>query len=414
MEKFAFTHIQANEILAMRLRRLTGLEREELEAEYKELLQQIEMYRQILSGRNTILAEVRKEITAVKEQYGDERRTAIMDEGGEFAIEDLIADEDMVVTVSNQGYIKRVPVSTYRQQRRGGRGVAGAQAKDEDFVKDLFIASTHQYMLFFSTRGRVYWRKVHELPKASRTARGRAIVNVLSLTGDERVTACLPVRDLKDEEKMVFMVTRAGIVKKTALKAFSNPRATGIIAIDLEKDDLLIDVQITSGEDNILIATYKGMSIRFPEKDVRAMGRNARGVIGIRLGKDDDRVIGTSIAADDSTVLSVTENGYGKRTKVGEYRLQHRGGQGIINIKTTARNGNVVEMLTVDDLDEIVVVATDGIVMRTSLKDIRTIGRNTQGVRIMKPRDGAKISAVARAVAEEKEEQLTEESGSDS
>ncbi len=414
MEKFAFTHIQANEILAMRLRRLTGLEREELEAEYKELLQQIEMYRQILSGRNTILAEVQKEITVVKEQYGDERRTAIMDEGGEFAIEDLIADEDMVVTVSNQGYIKRVPVSTYRQQRRGGRGVAGAQAKDEDFVKDLFIASTHQYMLFFSTRGRVYWRKVHELPKASRTARGRAIVNVLSLTGDERVTACLPVRDLKDEEKMVFMVTRSGIVKKTALKAFSNPRTTGIIAIDLEKDDQLIDVQITSGEDNILIATYKGMSIRFPEKDVRSMGRNARGVIGIRLGKDDDRVIGTSIAADDSTVLSVTENGYGKRTKVGEYRLQHRGGQGIINIKTTARNGNVVEMLTVDDLDEIVVVATDGIVMRTSLRDIRTIGRNTQGVRIMKPRDGAKISAVARAVAEEKEEQLTEGSGSDS
>jgi DNA gyrase subunit A len=306
------------------------------------------------------------------------------------------------------GYIKRVPVSTYRKQRRGGRGVAGAATKDEDFVKDLFIASAHQYMLFFSTRGRVYWRKVHELPKASRTARGRAIVNVLSLTGDERVTACLPVRDLKDEEKMVFMVTRNGVVKKTALKAYSNPRATGIIAIDLEKGDELIDVQITSGEDNILIATYKGMSIRFPEKDVRAMGRNARGVRGIRLGKDD-RVIGTSIAPDESTVLSVTENGYGKRTKVGEYRLQHRGGSGIINIKTTARNGNVVEMLTVDDLDEIVVVATDGIVMRTSVKDIRTIGRNTQGVRVMKPREGAKVSAVARAVAEEKEEQITEE-----
>jgi len=411
MEKFAFSHIQANEILAMRLRKLTGLEREELEAEYKELLQLIEMYQRILSGRNTILAEVQKELIVVKEQYGDERRTAIMDEGGEFAIEDLIADEDMVVTVSNQGYIKRVPVSTYRKQRRGGRGIAGAATKEEEFVKDLFIASTHQYMLFFSTRGRVYWRKVHELPKASRTARGRAIVNVLNLTGDEQVTACLPVRDLKDEVKMVFMVTRRGIVKKTALKAFSNPRATGIIAIDLEKGDELIDVQITSGEDNILIATYKGMSIRFPEKDVRAMGRNARGVIGIRLGKDDDRVIGTSIATDDSTVLSVTENGFGKRTKVGEYRLQHRGGSGIINIKTTKRNGNVVEMLTVDDLDEIVVVATDGIVMRTSLKDIRTIGRNTQGVRIMKPKEGAKISAVARAVAEEKEEQLTEGAG---
>jgi len=233
---------------------------------------------------------------------------------------------------------------------------------------------------------------------------------VLNLSGDERVTACLPVRDLKDENKMVFMVTRQGVVKKTALKAYSNPRATGIIAIDLEKGDELIDVQITTGEDNILIATYKGMSIRFPEKDVRSMGRNARGVRGIRLGKDDF-VIGTSIAEDESTVLSVTENGYGKRTKVGEYRLQHRGGSGIINIKTTARNGNVVEMITVDDLDEIVVVATDGIVMRTSVKDIRTIGRNTQGVRIMKPRDGAKVSAVARAVAAEKEEIITEEAG---
>ncbi|MBX7256341.1 MAG: DNA gyrase subunit A [Candidatus Hydrogenedentes bacterium] len=400
MERFGFTHVQANEILAMRLRRLTGLEREELEKEYQELLKEIERFKQILSSERTILAEVRKEILEVRDKYGDERRTQILGERSEFSVEDLIADEDMVVTVSNEGYIKRVPVNAYRKQRRGGRGVTGMETKEEDFVKDLFIASTHQYMLFFTNRGKVYWRKVHELPKASRTARGRAIVNVLELTGDEVVTACLPVRDLNDDGKFVFMVTKDGTVKKTELKAFSNPRATGIIAIDLDKGDELIEVSITSGNDNILIATYLGMAIRFPESDVRPMGRNARGVIGVRLDKGD-RVIGVSIAHEEQTVLSVTENGFGKRTQVGEYRLQHRGGQGIINIKTTARNGNVVAMMTVDDNDEIVVVSTDGIVIRTTVKDIRTIGRNTQGVKVMTPNEGAKISAVGRAVTED-------------
>ncbi|MFA6239797.1 MAG: DNA gyrase subunit A [Candidatus Hydrogenedentales bacterium] len=403
IERFEFSHVQANEILAMRLRRLTGLEREELEKEYQELLKEIERFKQILSSDRTILAEVRKEIVLVRDKYGDERRTQILGERSEFCVEDLIADEDMVVTVSSEGYIKRVPVNAYRKQRRGGRGVTGMETKEEDFVKDLFIASTHQYMLFFSNRGKVYWRKVHELPKASRTARGRAIVNVLELTGDERISACLAVRDLNDEGKYVFMVTKDGTVKKTELKAFSNPRATGIIAIDIDKGDELIEVSITSGSDNILIATYLGMAIRFPESDVRPMGRNARGVIGIRLDKGD-RVIGVSIARDERTVLSVTENGFGKRTQVGEYRLQHRGGQGIINIKTTARNGNVVAMMTVDDSDEIVVVSTDGIVIRTTVKDIRTIGRNTQGVKVMTPSEGAIISAVGRAVPEEEGE----------
>jgi DNA gyrase subunit A len=262
-------------------------------------------------------------------------------------------------------------------------------------------------MLFFTNLGRVYWRKVHELPKAGRTARGRAIVNVLSLSSEERVTAVLPVHDLNAEEQFVFMVTRKGLIKKTALKAYSNVRAKGIIALDLNKGDELIEVQITSGEDNILIATYKGMSIRFPEKDARPMGRTARGVIGIRLD-ESDYVVGVSLAQDDRTVLSVTENGFGKRTKVGEYRLQHRGGRGIINIKTSARNGNVVSMQTVDDHDELVLVATDGIVIRTSVKDIRTIGRNTQGVKVMTPQAGAKVTAVARAVAEEKEDEMTE------
>ena len=405
--RFGFSEVQANAILAMRLRRLTGLEREELVNEYRDLLKEIERLRHILSSEKTILAEVRREILIVREKYGDERRTELLDELGEFRVEDLIADENMVVTVSNEGYIKRLPVSTYRKQRRGGRGIAGMETKEEDFVKDLFIASAHQYMLFFTNRGRVHWRKVHELPKAGRTARGRAIVNVLNLGDGERATAFLPVRDLDEDGLFVFMVTSRGVVKKTALKAFSNPRAAGIIALELDEGDELIDTQITSGGDNILIATHEGLAIRFPEKDVRPMGRTARGVIGIRLN-EGDYVVGVSLAQDDRTVLSVTENGFGKRTLVEEYRLQHRGGQGIINMKTTDRNGNVVAMLTVDDDDEIVLVATDGVVIRTSVKDIRTIGRNTQGVKVMTPQPGATVTAVARALGEKKEEEATE------
>ena len=406
--EFDLSEVQANAILAMRLRRLTGLERDALEEEYLALIKEIERLRLILSSRKNILSVIRNETKAIKKEFGDERRTLISEDIDDLSIEDLIADEDMVVTVSNAGYIKRLPVTTYRSQRRGGRGVAGMDTKDEDFVSDLFIASTHQYMLFFTNTGRVYWRKVHELPKAGRTARGRAIVNVLDLKGDETITAFLPVRDLNEDDRYILMLTERGIVKKTALKNFSNPRPSGIIAIDLDKDDRLIEVLITSGKDNILIATFKGLAIRFPESDVRTMGRTARGVIGIRLRKDD-RVIGVSLAGDDMTVLSVSENGYGKRTKVGEYRLQHRGGQGIINMKTTARNGNVVGMLTVDDQDEIVLVSTAGVVIRTAIKDIRAIGRNTQGVRVMAPSKGganAKVSAVARAVAASKEDEV--------
>ena len=414
MKKFGLSLVQTNAILAMRLRRLTGLQREELENEYLELMKLIEQLRHILSSRKTLLVEVRKEIEEVREKFGDERRTEILADATEFTLEDMIADEDMVVTVSNEGYIKRLPVSTYRSQKRGGRGVAGMDTKEEDFVKDLFIASTHQYMLFFTSKGRLYWRKVHELPKASRTAKGRAMVNVLNLKdNEETVTAFLPVRDLKDESKFILMVTKDGTVKKTALKNFSKPRSSGIIAIGLEQEDSLIDVQITGGDDNILIGTRKGMSIRFPEKDVRPTGRTSRGVRGIKLGKED-YVIGVSIASDDMTVLSVSENGFGKRTKVGEYRVQHRGGSGIINIKTTARNGEVVGMMTVDDKDELVLVATDGVVMRSKIKDIRTIGRNTQGVKLMKPNEGAKVAGAARAIAEEAHDEVTgEDEGGD-
>jgi DNA gyrase subunit A len=408
IERFGFTVVQANSILAMRLRSLTGLEREELEQEYAELLKTIERFRMILSSRQNMLVEVRRELEEVRDKYGDERRTELLDDEGEFSVEDLIADEVMVVTVSNGGYIKRVPVDTYRKQRRGGRGVAGMETKDDDFVRDLFIATAHQYMLFFSNRGQVYWRKVHELPKGSRTSRGRAIANVLALEGDEHISVCLPVRDLNEAERYILMVTRQGILKKTVLTAFSNPRSAGIRAIDLDDGDELMDVQLTSGQDTILIATFKGMAIRFPESDVRPMGRTARGVKGVNL-QEGDYVIGTSIAGEEQTVLSVTEHGFGKRTKVEEYRLQHRGGQGIINIKASERNGNVVAMLTVDDDDEIVVISTDGVVIRMAVKDLRTIGRNTQGVKIMTPTKGAWVSAVAKALGEKKEEQATEQ-----
>jgi len=405
--EFAFSEVQANAILAMRLRRLTGLEREELESEYAELLKEIESYQQILSGPLTILAEVRKEIVAIKEKYGDARRTMLGAEAGDFTTEELITEENMVVTVSNGGYIKRLPVSTYRQQRRGGKGVAGMATKEDDFVKDLFIASTHDFMLFFTNRGQLHWRKVYELPQAGRTARGRAMVNVLALQSEERVTAFMNVRDLTEEGKYLLMVTRKGIIKKTALNQFKNVRAAGIRALELDGDDELIAVKITGGTDNVLIATHEGMAIKFPEKDVRPMGRNARGVIGMKLAPED-RVIGVSIAHDDHTVLSVTENGFGKRTKISEYRLQMRGGKGIINIKTTARNGKVVAMMTVTDMDEIVLASTDGIVIRTGVSGISTIGRNTQGVRLMKPGEGAKVSGAAWAVADEAEEMITE------
>jgi DNA gyrase subunit A len=372
------------------------------------LLKLIAKLRHILSSERTILAEVRREILEVREKYGDARRTKIIRKTKEFRIEDLIADEPMVVTVSNEGYIKRLPVTTYRKQKRGGRGITGMDTKEEDFVKDLFIANTHNYMLFFTNKGRVYWRKVHELPKASRTARGRAMANVLDLASDERVTVCLSVQDLNEPGKQVFFVTSKGIVKRTPLKDFSNPRSTGIRAIKLEADDVVIDVALTSGKDNILLATYQGQAIRFPETDVRSMGRTAGGVIGIRLAKDD-RVVGMSVAGEDTTVLTVTENGFGKRTTVSEYRIQHRGGSGIINIKTTERNGRVVGMLTVADDDEVVLVATDGVVMRMGVKDLRKIGRNTQGVKLMVPSEGAKVSAVARAIPEAKEDRITEE-----
>ncbi|MGC8738325.1 MAG: DNA gyrase subunit A [Candidatus Hydrogenedens sp.] len=388
---------QAKAILAMPLRRLTGLERKELQEEYDNLLKEIKRLKHILSSRENILAEVRKEVEKIREKYGDERKTEILETIEDFDIEDLIADEAMIITVSNQGYIKRMPQTTSRKQRRRGQGVMGMETPEDDFVKHVFTATAHEYLMFFTNEGRVYWRKVHEIPEAGRTARGRNIKNLLALGDKEKVTAFLSIKNLKDESKFLFMVTRKGLVKKTPLFAYSKPRSTGIQAITLEQGDELMDVLVTSGIDNVLLATHRGLAIRFPEKDVRPMGRTAQGVVGIRLDKDD-YVVGVSVAKDNLTVLTVTENGYGKRTEVKEYRIQHRGGKGIINIQTQERNGNVVTMLTVSDDEDIVVVATDGKMLRIPVKSIRVIGRNTKGVQLMNLREGAKIASADKAI----------------
>jgi len=389
MEKFKLTETQAKAILEMRLQRLTGLEREKIETEYKEVTKLINSLKKILSSEKAILDVVRKELLEVKEKYGDERRTEIVGETADFRIEDLIADEDMVITISHGGYIKRLPMSAYRRQRRGGRGVTGAELKEEDFVEDVFIASAHQHILFFTDRGRVYWQKVHEIPQAGRAAKGRAIVNLLKLSPGESVTAFLNVREF-EEGKHIFMATEQGIVKKTALMAFSNPRKGGIIAVLLKKDDKLINARLTDGEDYILLATRDGQAIRFPETDVRSMGRSSRGVKGISLRKGD-RVIGMTVAKPDTTVLVATENGYGKRTKAEQYRLQKRGGSGVINIKTSARNGRAVGMMTVSDTDEVVLITTGGKIIRSPVSGISVIGRNTQGVRLISLKKGDKV-----------------------
>ena len=395
MEKFKLTETQAKAILEMRLQRLTGLEREKIETEYKEVTKLINSLKKILSSEKAILDVVRKELLEVKEKYGDERRTEIVGETADFRIEDLIADEDMVITISHGGYIKRLPMSAYRRQRRGGRGVTGAELKEEDFVEDVFIASAHQHILFFTDRGRVYWQKVHEIPQAGRAAKGRAIVNLLKLSPGESVTAFLNVREF-EEGKHIFMATEQGIVKKTALMAFSNPRKGGIIAVLLKKDDKLINARLTDGEDYILLATRDGQAIRFPETDVRSMGRSSRGVKGISLRKGD-RVIGMTVAKPDTTVLVATENGYGKRTKAEQYRLQKRGGSGVINIKTSARNGRAVGMMTVSDTDEVVLITTGGKIIRSPVSGISVIGRNTQGVRLISLKKGDKVGAIALA-----------------
>lgn len=398
MKKFKLSERQAKAILEMRLQRLTGLERDKLVAEYEALLKEISRLKNILSSDRTVFAEVRKELLAIKKKHANPRRTEILGEVGDFRVEDLIADEDMVITISHNGYIKRLPVSTYRKQHRGGKGVTGMEMRDEDFVEHLFVASTHQYMLFFTDRGRVHWLKVHEIPRAGRLSKGRAIVNMLQVEPEENVTAYLSVREFVDDQ-YVFMSTEKGVVKKTPLTDFSHPRKGGIIAIVLKDNDRLIRAEITDGTQKVLLASRDGQAIRFPETDARPMGRATQGVRGMSLAKDDV-VIGMIVVPDDVTVLVVTENGYGKRTRADAYRLQKRGGKGVINIKTTERNGNVVGMIAAADNDDLVVVTTGGKIVRSHIKEISVIGRNTQGMRVINMGDDDKVGGIACVVSE--------------
>ena len=396
MRQFSLSEIQANAILDMRLQRLTQLERTKLIEEYAEVLKQIEYLKSVLGSEALVRKIIKDELIEIRESYKDDRKTQIVKEEAEINVEDLIAEEEVVVTISHAGYIKRNPVSLYRAQRRGGKGKIGMGIKEEDFVETLFTASTHDYLLFFTDAGKVYWLKVHEIPEAGRAAKGKALVNLLALAGDEKVTATLPVKEFR-EDRFVVMATKQGIVKKTELSAYGNPRQGGIIALGLEEGDKLISVHVTDGQREILLGTKQGITIRFTEDEVRPMGRTAYGVKGITL-EEGNVVIGMETITPDSTtsILTMTEGGYGKRTPVTEYRVQGRGGKGIISVKTTERNGLAVGFLQVREGDQIMLMAAQGKVLRCSVDDIREIGRNTQGVRILELNGDDRVVAVAR------------------
>ncbi len=401
IKRFKLSELQAQSILELRLQRLTGLEREKIVAEYKEIQNLIKELKAILSDERQIMKIIRDELVAMKEKYGDQRRTVIKAKTDDLTVEDLIQEEEMVVTVSHRGYVKRNPISIYRAQRRGGRGKQGMATREEDFVEDLFIASTHSYVLIFSTSGKVYWLKVHEIPQVGRVARGQAITNLVNMSSEDRIAAILPVKEFT-EGQFVFMATRNGVIKKTELMAYANPRAGGIIATSIDEGDELISVRLTSGSQQVLLTTREGQAIRFDESEVRAMGRTARGVRGISLGKGD-ALVGMDVLATDASILTLTERGYGKRSPCDEYRVQSRGGSGIITIKVSDRNGPVCGVMQVTDVDDIMIVTDGGKVIRSRSKEIPVIGRNTQGVRLISLDEGEKVVTVARLAEDEGE-----------
>ncbi|MBP6916048.1 MAG: DNA gyrase subunit A [Smithellaceae bacterium] len=405
--KFGLSEIQAKAILEMRLQRLTGLERAKIDEEYKEVKKLMTMLEGILADPQKVLQVIIDELNEIKERYGDERRTEIVASSGDIDIEDMIVEEDMVVTISHAGYIKRNPVSLYRSQRRGGRGKVGMGTKEEDFVERIFIASTHHYLLIFTNRGRVHWLKVYQIPQAGRAAKGKAIVNMINLGPGERLSAILPVREF-GEDKYVVMVTKQGTIKKTELAAYSNPRSGGIIAISIENGDELVDVKLTTGKQDIFLATRRGMAIRFREDDVRDMGRTAKGVRGIRLVKDDE-VVGVDIPAQNTFVLTVAEKGFGKCTPIEEYRLQSRGGKGTINLKTVPKVGDVSGVLQVAGDEHVMLISNSGKVIRIKVADIPVNHRATQGVKLIDLEPEEKLVGIARTTAESASED--EESG---
>jgi DNA gyrase subunit A len=402
-DKFGFSEIQAKAILDMRLYQLTGLERGKIEAEYAELQKLIEYLEDLLANPQKIYGVIKEDLEQIRAKYGEARRTEITMDEGEIDIEDLIADEPCVITLSNTGYIKRVPLDTYRQQRRGGRGVMGMTTKDEDFVEHIFSASTHDYLLCFTETGRMYWLKAYRVPEGTRTSRGRSLANVLQMEEDEKLAAILCVRELDDDSRSLLMATRKGIIKKTVLSAYKNVRAIGIRAINIDEDDQLIGVKITNGSDEVMLNMRHGKAIRFRETDVRQMGRVSRGVKGVRLTGDDE-VVSIEIVDLEGSFMTITENGFGKRTSFDEYRLQSRGGQGIISIKTSERNGLVIGARTVRDDNRVMMVSEGGLMICIGVSDIREIGRNTQGVRLVRLKPGDKLVSAAVLDPEEIEE----------
>ena len=400
--RFKLSERQAEAILNMRLAKLTGLEIDKLEAELKEVRALIKELRELLGSRDKRMALMKGELQELATKYGDERRTEITSDEGEFTIEDLIADEEMVVTISHSGYIKRTSVSTYKRQRRGGRGLNGQALKDEDFIEHLFVASTHEYLLVFTDDGRCFWLKVHEIPQAGRAAKGKPVVNLLNVTPDTKVQAILPVREFRADQFLLF-ATKQGTVKKTSLSAYANPRSNGIKAIKIEEGDELIDVQITTGTNDIVLATRHGLSIRFHEQDVREMGRDTTGVKGIELGARD-QLIGMVVIKREATLLVVAEKGIGKCSPIDDYRVQKRGGKGIITIHRTDKTGDAVSIMEVLPEDELMLMTKQGILIRMPVKGIRVAGRNTQGVKLVNLDDKDLVMAVARVVPDDEEE----------
>jgi DNA gyrase subunit A len=393
MRQFEFSQIQAQAILDMQLQRLTSMEREKILEELENLLKRIAELKEILANDKVLRAVVVKELKEVQKLYGDERRTQIVDEHAEIKLEDLISVEDVVVTVTHSGYLKRTPVSDYRQQQRGGKGRIGMRTREEDFVEYLFIASTHSYLLIFTNQGKVHWLKVYEIPDVGTAGKGKAIVNLVNLGSEEKMTAVLAVTEFA-ADRFVMFATLRGVVKKTRLDAFSNPMARGIIAISVDEGDELIAVELTTGKDQIFLGTHDGQCIRFHEDDVRDMGRQARGVKGIELA-ENDYLVGMTVSGDEGMILSVTENGYGKRTLVSQYRAQARGGKGVINVKTTDKNGMVVAIMKVDDTSELIVITAQGKIIRLEAATIRAAGRSTQGVKLIDLGDDDKVAAAS-------------------
>jgi DNA gyrase subunit A len=402
MKRFKLSEIQAKAILDMRLQRLTGLERKKIEDEYKEILKLIEKLKGILTSEEKRFLVIKDELLALKERYGDARRTEIIYNSEEFSLEDTIAEEDVVVTISHKGFIKRFPVSGYRKQGRGGKGVTGAGTKEDDFIEHMFIASTHHYIMFFTDMGKVYWLKVFEIPEGGRATRGRSILNLIEKEQDEKIAAFVSVKEFNDDSYLI-MATEKGTIKKTVLSAYGNVRKGGINAINIAKDDKLISVKMSDGTNDVVLGTSNGFAIRFNEKDVRDMGRTATGVRGINLAKNDI-VVGLLVIKRNDNILVVTENGFGKRSDINDYRITRRGGKGIITVKTTDKVGKMIAMMEVVDGDEFVIISNRGMVIRQSVKEIRVMGRNTQGVRVIRLNDQDKIADIAKVVPEDDEE----------